>query len=88
MTRPTRTQNTATSEQHEIFYQSADTENGRMFIKIPESQATEMEMTVMETVTENVIVGVTGSEYLITEPRTFAFVEVTNDDRFEIIAHA
>jgi len=86
MTRPTRTQNTATSEEHELFFQTADTENGRMFIKIPESQAIEMGMTVMETVRENVIVGVTGSEYLITEPRTFAFVEVTNDNRFEVVA--
>ncbi len=85
MTRPTRAKNTATQEATDIFYQTADTENGRMFIKIPESQAIEMGMTVMETVRENVIVGVTGSEYLITEPRTFAFVEITNDDRYETV---
>ena len=86
MSRATRTQNTETEEVHEVFFQSADTENGRVFIKIPESQAIEMGMTVIETTVEQVVVGVTGSEYLITEPRTFAFVEVTNDNRFEIVA--
>lgn len=85
MTRPTRAMNTATQEATDIFYQRTDTENGRMFVQMPESQAIDMGMTVIETVTKNVVVGVTGSEYLITEPRTFAFVEITNDDRFEVI---
>lgn len=84
MTRPTHATETATEKTHEVFFQTADYDNGRCFIKIEESKAIEMNMTVMETVRENVIVGVTGSEYLITEPRTFAFVEVTNDDRFVI----
>ena len=85
MTRPTRAMNTATQEATDILYQRTDTENGRMFVQMPESQAIDMGMTVIETVTKNVVVGVTGSEYLITEPRTFAFVEITNDDRFEVI---
>ncbi len=84
MTRPQTATETATQKTHDVFFQTADYDNGRCFIKIEESKAIEMEMTVMETTIESVIVGVTGSEYLITENRVFAFVEVTNDNRFVI----
>jgi hypothetical protein len=70
---------------NEVYFNRANPDAG-IFIKIEESKAIEMGMTVIETTVDHVIVGCTGSEYLITEPRTFAFVEITNDDRFTITA--
>lgn len=84
MTRPITATEVAAEKTHTLYFMNNDYDNGRCFIKIEESKANEMEMTVLETTIEKVIVGVTGSEYLITENRVFAFVEITDDNRFVI----
>ena len=72
---------------HEVYYRTENPDAG-MFIRIEESTAIENNMTIVETTVIEVIVGVTGSEWLITEPRTMAFVEITGDESYEVTQRA
>ena len=81
---PYQVKETETDKIHEVFFHNTveDASTAEMFICIEETKAIDMGMTVIETTQKEVITGCTGSEYLITEPRTFAFVSISGDDRF------
>ncbi len=80
---PYQVKETETDKIHEVYFHNTatDASTAEMFICIEESKAISMEMTVVETQVKEVITGCTGSEYLITEPRTFAWVSISDDDR-------
>ena len=76
------------SDYHSEVYFKRDAETHTdIYIKIEEGDARKMGYTdedCVESITEEVITGVTGSEYLITEPREHWYICVTTDDRWYV----